>query len=89
MKRRRRSKVNLWFAASKAPMNTIQEQQYLIDKAWLATKEGEAFLEEWRADLKERSEIVRRILENHEPVSKVLKETYPDNVPPAPLEWKP
>lgn len=86
MKRRRRSKVSLWFAASKAPMHTIQEQQYLIDKAWLATKEGEAFLAEWRADLEERSEIVRRILENHEPVSKALKDTYPDNVPPAPLE---
>lgn len=89
MRRRRRSKVSLWFAASKAPMHTIQEQQYLIDKAWLATKEGEAFLEEWRADLEERSEIVRHILENHEPVSKALKDAYPDNVPPAPLEWKP
>ena len=89
MKLRRRSKVSLWFAWSKAPMHTIQEQQYLIDKAWLATKEGEAFLAEWRADLEERSEIVRRILEKHEPVSKALKDTYPDNAPPAPLEWKP
>lgn len=86
MKRRRRSKVSLWFAWSKAPMHTIQEQQYLIDKAWLATKEGEAFLAEWRADLEERAEIVRRILEKHEPLSKALKDTYPDNAPPAPLE---
>lgn len=27
-----------------------------------------------------------RILEKHEPLSKALKDTYPDNVPPAPLE---
>ena len=86
MKLRRRSKVSLWFAALKAPMHTLQEQQYLIDKAWLATKEGEAFLAEWRAALVTKAEQVHRILENHEPLSKALKDTYPDNVPPAPLE---
>lgn len=89
MKRRRRSKVNLWFAASKAQMHTIQEQQYLIDKAWLATKEGEAFLAEWRADLDARAEVVRRILENTESMSDALKRIYPDNFAPAPLWWKP
>lgn len=88
MKRRRRSKVSLWFAASKATMHTLQEQQYLIDKAWLATREGEAFLEEWRADLDARAEVVRRILENTESMSDALKRTYPDDFAPAPLWWK-
>lgn len=77
MKRRRRSKVSLWFAEKR--------QVYLADKAWLATAEGQAFLAEWRAALETRAERVRRILENHEPISKALKEAYPDNVPPAPL----
>lgn len=77
MKLRRRSKVGLWFAEKR--------QGYLADKAWLATAEGQAFLAEWRAALETRAERVRRILENHEPISDVLKETYPDNVPPAPL----
>ena len=81
MKLRRRSKVSLWFAESR--------QRYLEDKAWLATADGKAFIAEWRAALETRAERVRRILENHEPLSKALKDTYPDNVPPAPLEWKP
>jgi hypothetical protein len=89
VKRRRRSKVSLWFAWSQAPMYTIEEQQYLIDKAWRATKEGEAFLAEWRADLEARAEVVRRILEKTESMSDALKRTYPDNFAPAPLEWKP
>lgn len=88
MKLRRRSKCDLWFAESRDRWN-LKRQQYLADKAWLATKEGEAFLAEWRAALETKAERVRRILENHEPLSKALKDTYPDNVPPAPLERKP
>lgn len=88
MKLRRRSKVSLWFAESRE-RDDLKRQQYLADKAWLATDEGEAFLAEWRAALETKAERVRRILENHEPVSKALKDTYPDNVPPAPLWWKP
>lgn len=88
MKRRRRSKCNLWFAESRERYD-LKRQQYLADKAWLATAEGEAFLAEWRAALETKAERVRRLLENHEPVSKAFKETYPDNVPPAPLKWKP
>ena len=88
MKLRRRSKCNLWFAESRE-RHDLKRQQHLNDKAWLATEEGQAFIAEWRAALKTKAERVRRILENHEPVSKALKDTYPDNVPPAPLEWKP
>lgn len=87
MKRRRRSKVGLWFAESRNRWN-LKRQQYLVDKAWLATAEGEAFLAEWRAALEARAERVRLMLENHESVSDALKRTYPDDFAPAPLWWK-
>jgi hypothetical protein len=85
MKLRRRSKVNLWFAESRDRYD-LKRQQYLADKAWLTTKEGEEFLAEWRASLEGRSERVRQLLENLEPISKAFKDTYPDNAPPAPLK---
>lgn len=88
MKRRRRSKVSLWFAESRDRWN-LKRQQYLADKAWLATKEGEAFLAEWRAALETKAERVRFILENTESMSDALKRTYPDNFAPAPMWWKP
>lgn len=87
MKRRRRSKCNLWFAESRERYD-LKRQEYLADKAWLATTEGEAFLAEWRASLEERRERVRLMLENPELLSDALKRTYPDNFAPAPLWWK-
>ena len=88
MKLRRRSKCNLWFAESRERWG-LKRQQYLVDKAWLATAEGEAFLSEWRTALEDRAERVRFMLENTESMSDALKRTYPDDFAPAPLWWKP
>lgn len=87
MKRRRRSKVSLWFAESRYRYD-LKRQEYLAAEAWLATTEGEAFLAEWRASLEDRRERLRLMLENPELLSDALKRTYPDNFAPAPLWWK-
>lgn len=80
MKLRRRSKVNLWFAESR------RERVRLMNE--LAGEEMQEWLKQWRADAEGREERVRQFIENLEPISKALKDTYPDNAPPAPLGGK-
>ena len=88
LKRKRKSKVNLWFAKA-AELRTLKYERYLIDEAWSATAAGEEFFAEWRSERESRERCVRRILEENEPSSKALKDAYPDNAPPAALRWKP
>lgn len=82
MKLRRRSKVNLWFAESREQRVAQMLRPDLLDE------ELRDWLKEWRSTAEARAEIVRRILEDNEPVSDVLKRVYPDDFAPAPLWWK-
>ena len=74
MKLRRRSKVSLWFAESRAAVlkRTIFERE-----------EGMAWLKKWREKVAREENIVRTMQDDE--LKNALKEMYPDNVPPAPL----
>ena len=87
LKRKRKSKVNLWFAKA-AEMRFDKEAEMRFAK-WKATAAGEEFLAKWRSERESREECVRRMLEENEPSSKALKDAYPDNAPPAALRWQP
>jgi hypothetical protein len=77
MKLKRKSKIKLWFAESRRERATLMRD--------LASEEMQEWLKEWRTDAEGRKERVRQLIENLEPISKALKDTYPDNAPPAPL----
>jgi hypothetical protein len=79
MKLKRKSKVGMWMAESRKQRVAQMLRPDLLDE------ELQDWLKEWRSTAESRAEIVRRMLENHEPLSKALKDTYPDNVAPAPL----
>jgi len=74
MKRRRRSKVNLWFAESRAAV---------LKRTTLELEVGMAWLKKWREKVAHEENIVRTMQDDE--LKNALKEMYPDNVPPAPL----
>lgn len=81
MKLKRKSKVGMWMAEKRHERVSAEE--------WLKTDEGQQWLKQWRANREERQAEVQRMLSETVNTSDVLKETYPDNAPPAPLGGEP
>ena len=80
MKLKRKSKVNLWFDESRKQRVSAEE--------WFTTDEGQKWLQQWRAGREKRQADVRRMLSETVSMTGVLKQIYPDNVPPAAMTRK-
>jgi len=77
----RKSKVGMWMAEKRHERVSAEE--------WLETEEGQEWLQQWRGNREERQADVRRMLSETVSMTGVLKQIYPDNVPPAAMTRKP
>ena len=80
MKLKRKSKVGMWMAEKRHERVSAEE--------WFTTDEGQKWLQQWRAGREKRQADVRRMVSETVNTSDVLKEIYPDNVPPAAMTRK-
>ena len=80
MKLKRKSKVGMWMAEKRNERVSAEE--------WLKTDGGQEWLKQWRANREERQAEVQRMVSETVNTSDVLKEIYPDNVPPAAMTRK-
>ena len=77
---KRKSKVGMWMAEKRHERVSAEE--------WLKTDEGKQWLKQWRANREERQAEVQRMLSETVSTTGVLKQIYPDNVPPAAMTRK-
>ena len=81
MKLKRKSKVGMWM--------TEKRHERLIAENWLKTEEGQEWVQQWRANREQRQAEVQRMVSETVSMTGVLKQIYPDNVPPAAMTRKP
>ena len=77
---KRKSKVGMWMAEKRHERVSAEE--------WLKTEEGQEWVQQWRANREERQAEVQRMLSETVSTTGVLKQIYPDNVPPAAMTRK-
>ena len=77
---KRKSKVGMWMAEKRHERVSAEE--------WLKTEEGQEWVQQWRATREERQAEVQRMVSETVSMTGVLKQIYPDNVPPAAMTRK-